>query len=115
MKRLMMAAMVVFTTSAAIAAEQTWTGTISDSKCGATHMAAAEHGKKRMTDRACTQACVKDGGTYVFVAGGKVYNIANQNAKGLAARAGQTVSLSGEMTGDTITVSKIGAAKKGKG
>src|SRR6266498_2291032 len=114
MKRLTIAAaLILFASSTAFAAQQTWTGKISDSMCGASHTA-AEHGKK-MTDRACTQACVKAGAKYVFVADGKVYNIANQNAKGLAARAGQTVSLTGEMSGDTITVSKIGGAKKSKG
>ena len=64
MKQLMVvAAMVLVGASGAFAADQTWTGKISDSKCGATH-AAGEHGKK-MTDRACTEACVK-GGVTVF-------------------------------------------------
>jgi hypothetical protein len=36
---------------------------------------AGEHGKK-MTDRACTEACVKDGAKYAFMSKGKVYQIA---------------------------------------
>jgi hypothetical protein len=67
-----------------------------------------------MTDRDCTLACAKAGAKYVFVTGGKVYSIANQNDPDLQTHAGHTVRLTGEMKGDTITVSKIvmPAAKK---
>jgi len=99
----------------ASAADQTWTGKISDSMCGASHakMMAAHPGAK-MTDRDCTLACTKAGGKYVFVTGGRVYNIANQDDTALQTHAGHTVRLTGEMKGDTITVSKIvmPAAKK---
>ena len=44
----------------ASAADKTWTGTISDSMCGAKHNTADEHGVKKMSDRDCTLACVKD-------------------------------------------------------
>jgi hypothetical protein len=102
-------------TSFASAANQTWTGKISDSMCGASHakMVAAHPGGK-MTDRDCTLACNKAGGKFVFVTGGKVYNIANQDDKDLQTHAGHTVRLTGDMKGDTITVSKIvmPAAKK---
>jgi hypothetical protein len=99
----------------ASAADRTWTGKISDSMCGASHakMMAAHAGAK-MTDRDCTLACTKAGGKYVFVTGGKVFNIANQSDADLQTHAGHTVRLTGEMKGDTITVSKIvmPAAKK---
>jgi hypothetical protein len=91
----------------AFGAEQTWKGKISDSMCGASHKSAIEHAGKKLTDRECVQACIKDGGKYVFVSGGKVYNIDNQDYAGLVDHAGHNVSLSGEMTGDTIKVSKI--------
>lgn len=114
MRRLMVAAMTVLVgASGAFAADHTWTGKISDSKCGAKHMA-GEHGKK-MTDRACTEACVKDGAKYVFASKGKVYQIANQNSADLAMHAGHTVKLTGEMKGDSITVSKIEMPKGSKG
>ena len=73
----------------------------------------AEHGKSAMSDRDCTLACVKGGGKYVFVEGGKVYNVENQDAAGLQEHAGHTVRLTGEMNGDSIKVSKIemGAAE----
>jgi hypothetical protein len=59
--------------------DQTWTGKISDSMCGAKHNTSAEHGAKSMSDRDCTLACVKDqNAKYLFVNGGKVYNVGNQ-------------------------------------
>ena len=112
-KVMLAAAIVVMGASGAFAADQTWTGKISDSKCGAKH-AAGEHGMK-MTDRACTEACVKGGAKYVFASKGKVYQIANQDNADLAAHAGHTVKLTGEMKGDSITVSKIQMPKGSKG
>ena len=95
------------------AANQTWTGKISDSMCGAKHNTAAEHGAKQMSDRDCALACVKDhNAAYVFVSGGKVYKIANQDFAALQEHAGHTVRVTGEMSGDTITVSKIAMPAK---
>jgi len=92
----------------ASAADQTWTGKISDSMCGAKHNTSAEHGGKKMSDRDCTLACVKDHkAKYVFVSAGKVYNVGNQDLAALQEHAGHTVKLTGEMSGDTITVSKV--------
>ncbi len=99
----------------ASAADQTWKGKISDSMCGAKHNTSAEHGAKKMSDRDCTLACVKDhNAKYVFVSGGKVYNVSNQDFGGLQEHAGHTVELTGEMSGDTITVSKIAMPAKKK-
>jgi hypothetical protein len=90
------------------AADQTWTGQVSDSMCGAKHNTAAEHGGKKMSDRDCTLACVNDhSAKYVFVSGGKVYDVGNQNLAALREHAGHTVVLTGEMSGNTITVSTI--------
>jgi hypothetical protein len=91
----------------ASAAEKTWTGSISDSMCGAKH-SADEHGGKKMSDRDCTLACVKEhSAQYVFVSAGKVYKVSNQDFAALQEHAGHRVALTGEMNGDTITVSKI--------
>jgi hypothetical protein len=65
--------------------------------------------KMKMTERDCTLACVKAGGKLVFVADGKVYTVANQNFAALTEHAGQTVSLTGDVNGTTVTVSKIAA------
>jgi hypothetical protein len=98
----------VFAATTLGAAEQTWTGKISDSMCGAKHNTTAEHGAKKMSDRDCTLACVKDhNAKYVFVRNGKVYNIGNQDFAGLQEHAGHTVKVTGDMSGDTITVSKV--------
>jgi hypothetical protein len=94
----------------AFAAE--WTGKISDAMCGVKHQ--NEHGAKKMTDRECTEACVKGGAAYVFVTGDKVYKIANQDFAGLKTHAGHEVVLSGDMKDDTVTVTKIEMPKAKK-
>jgi hypothetical protein len=97
--------------SLASAADMTMTGMISDSMCGTSHAKMIEmHKGAKMTERDCTLACVKAGGQYVFVSDGKVYKIANQKLAALEKDAGMSVSLTGNVNGDTITVSKI--AKK---
>ena len=87
-------------------ADQNWTGTISDSMCGASSHPPEDHGKP-MTAKQCTIGCVKEGAKYVLVVGGKVYSISNQTAPGLVKYAGDNVKVTGTMSGDTITVSKI--------
>lgn len=96
------------------AAEKTWTGRISDSGCGASHAKMMAQHPDAKTERDCALACVKDGGKYVFVTGGKVYNIANQDLAELNEHAGHTVQLAGEMKGNSITVSKIVMPEKSK-
>ena len=94
------------------AATMTMEGMISDSACGASHAKMMqEHKDAKMTDRDCTLACVKGGGKFVFVSGGKVYNVANQKLAALTEHAGETVSVTGDVQGDTITVSKVSAKK----
>jgi len=110
-------------------AEKTWSGKISDSMCGADHSAMTkEHQKEGQVpaqsaqsdkDHECTLACVKSGGKYVFVTGGKVYDIENQDFAELQGHAGHTVKLTGQMSADakTIKVSKVtmtGAASNQK-
>jgi hypothetical protein len=103
---LMLSALIFAAPSFPLAAEQTWSGKISDSACGAKHEEAAE-GQGVMADRDCTQACVRGGSKYVLVVDGKVLQIANQDNKDLATHAGHLVKMTGEMTGSAITVSKI--------
>jgi hypothetical protein len=100
-------ALLVGLVTFAHSAEQTWSGKISDSMCGASHAGMiSQH--PGLTDRACTLACVKGGGKYVFVSDdGKVYAITNQDSPLLAMHAGHTVRLTGDMKGEMITVSNI--------
>src|ERR1035437_8905875 len=96
-------------------AAQTWTGKISDSDCGAKHKSAAEHGGKAMSDHDCAVACVKGGAKYVFVTGGKVYPVNNQDFSGLEEHAGHTVKLTGDMQsqgGINVTGVQMTSAKK---
>jgi hypothetical protein len=75
----------------ASAADQTCTGKISDSMCGAKHNAAAEHAGKKRSDRDCTLACVKEhNAKYVLVSGEKVYNVSNQDFAALQESASVT-------------------------
>jgi hypothetical protein len=69
-----------------------------------------EHGEK-MTDKQCTVACVEHGSQYVFVNGDRVLKVSNQDFAGLKQFAGDTVRLTGDVKGDTITVAKIEKAK----
>jgi hypothetical protein len=112
MKRIPAAVVLMFGMSMTLrAAPTTWTGKISDDHCGATHK--PMDGKK-MSDRDCTEMCITGGGKYVFVSKGKVFKIADQKDPALATHAGHTVMLTGEMKGDTITVSKIEMPKTEK-
>jgi len=98
----------MLTALTSMAAEKTWTGKISDNKCGASHKA-MEHGGKKVSDHDCTVACVKGGAKYVFVSKGKVFDIENQDLAGLEDHAGHSVKLTGELQADkkTIKASKV--------
>jgi hypothetical protein len=103
---LILAALLLVAPALSWAAEQTWTGKISDSACGAKHEEAAEN-EGVMPDRECTQACVRGGSKYVLVVDGKVLQIGNQDNKDLATHAGHAVKMTGELKGSAITVSKV--------
>jgi hypothetical protein len=91
---------------AAPRAAETLKGTIGDSMCKAKH-GGDEHAGKAKSDRDCVEKCINGGKDYVFVSGDKVYTIANQKFAGLKTHASHEVNLTGEIKGDTITVSKI--------
>ena len=58
-----------------LAADQTFTGAISDKMCGANHKAMGP----KMMDRECTQACAKGGTPYVLVADRKLYHLTSNS------------------------------------
>lgn len=106
--KLVLASMIVFVWIGAgttFAAEQTWTGEISDALCGASHKAMAQ--QVNYTDRECAVACTDSGGKFVLVTEGKVLEIANQDFAELKLHAAHTVKLTGEQKGGAIVVSKI--------
>ena len=93
------------------AAQQTLTGEISDSMCGASHAGMGDMGKN---PKDCTTGCVKSGAKYVFVSNGKVYAIQNQDFSTLAPNAGAKVRVTGNIDEErkNITVTKIAPGGK---
>jgi hypothetical protein len=73
-------------------------GFVEDTKCST---------NPAMKDNAeCAQKCIKGGSPAVLVtADGKIYKIANQDK--IVASAGQNVTVTGSVKGDTITVDTV--------
>ena len=116
MKKTLLCMAVCGLLAAAPAAAETWKGTLSDSMCAAKH-SAEKHGDNAKKHADCVAKCVNNGGTYVFVVGEKgdtVYRIANQDFADLKAHAVHEVNLTGELKGESITVSKIEMPAKDK-
>ena len=104
MKKLwMVTSLAAFFAAGAMA--ESWSGTISDDKCGAKHESAAAN------DTACVQSCIKRGGAPVFVSGGKVYKISADSKDKVMSNLGQKVTVTGKMDGDTVTVESVTPAK----
>jgi hypothetical protein len=102
---------ILFAASFAIAsamAADTFTGEIMDSQCA--DMGSHENmmkGEHASTAKECAIACVKKGGKYAFYDGKKAYALDNQKkAKDFA---GQKVTITGKVDGDTIQVKDIQA------
>ncbi len=102
--QIIVAAMLIATS--AFAAEQTWTGTISDKMCGADHTQM----RGKMSDRDCTLASAKGGAPYALVVDGKVYELSNHESE-VKTHAGNRVSVTGEVNGNAIRVSRVEAVK----
>ena len=82
-----------------LAAAKSFTGTVSDSNCG------AKHAKSSAAAAECVEKCVSSGGKYVLVSKGKVYQVDDQDKfKGMG---GKSVKVSGTLSGDTITVASV--------
>jgi hypothetical protein len=101
-KLLMLAAvMLVF---GCMAWAKTITGVVSDSMCGAKHATAGDDAA------ACVKKCEAGGSKLVVIAGGKVYNTDDQDK--LKGFEGQEVKVSGDVKGDSLTITSVAAAKK---
>src|SRR5438094_3149915 len=88
----------------AFAQQQSFNGVVTDSMCGATHMA------KDKTPAQCTRMCVKDGMKYALAAEKKVYTLEGHEAE-LVKLAGQKVTVKGILKGDTLSVNEVTASK----
>ena len=89
--------------SAALAfaqANQTLTGTVSDSMCGKKHMMQGESAAQ------CTRECVKSGSDYALVVGDKVYTLKGDKTA-FDKFAGANVVVKGKTSGSAITVDSI--------
>lgn len=93
--------------SAFAAGAKTYTGTVSDSMCGAKHVMAGD-------DAGCTRACVSKGSTYALVVGDKVYTLSTTDKEALATldkMAGAKVTVTGTDKDNNITVKSVKAAR----
>lgn len=88
------------------AADQTFTGTMTDSMCGKDHSS-----MKMGSDSKCTIACVKAGAKYAIYDGKRAYTLSDQTTP--EKFAGQRVIVTGTLTEKTslIHVTKIESAK----
>src|SRR5262245_49812121 len=85
---------------------QTWSGVVSDSKCGASHASVA--GSMGMTERECAFHCLKGLAKYVLVDDQQtIIPIANQDFAGLPLRLARPVRITGIMTDKGIQISRI--------
>ena len=88
------------------AASQTFTGTVTDSMCGADHKS-----MNMGADEKCVTECVKMGSKYALYDGKNIYTLSDQKAAaGFAARKVTVTGTLNEKT-KTIQVSSIAAAK----
>ena len=101
MKKILFA--IVLTASLAMA--KSWTGTISDAKCGKAH---ADASSKSME---CVQKCVKGGQAAVFVTGDQVLKFDGASGGKIKDHLGHKVTINGKLKGDTITVKSVAMAK----
>jgi hypothetical protein len=105
MRKLFAVSMILIALCAipAMAATTTLTGVITDDMCGSEHMMPGK------SNAECARACVKHGSKYVLMSGGKNYALAGK-ASEVDALAGKKVTVSGDLSGVTLTVSSIAAA-----
>jgi len=90
-------------TQAPSAAQQTYAGFITCSRCGAKHPASSS---RNASD--CTRICVHGGASFALIDGEEVY-ILEGNLSQVKKVAGQRAAITGILTGHTITVSSVAA------
>jgi hypothetical protein len=85
-------------------ATKTLTGAVSDSMCGKTHMMPGKSAAE------CAKECAKDG-DYALVVGSKVYTLKGHKDE-LEKFAGENATVTGKVTGTTVEVASVAAAKE---
>jgi hypothetical protein len=91
-------------TAAAVAAQTTVTGVLTDDMCTKKHMGMGKNNAE------CVRECIKHGAKYAVVSEGKTYVLAGDKAK-LDELAGKKVKVTGDVKGTTLTVASIEAAQ----
>lgn len=86
-----------------MAMAESWTGYVSDAKCG------AKHNKGTQADVNCVSGCIKGGSEAVLVVGDKVVAIANKEK--VAELYGKKATVTGKLEGDKITIDTAKAAE----
>jgi len=89
--------------TATMAWAETWTGYVSDAKCG------AKHSKGSQADINCVKGCIGGGSEAVLVVGDKVVPIANKDK--VMDFLGQKVTVTGKLDGNKITIESAKAAE----
>ena len=95
---------LLFLASTAAFAAQTLTGTVTDTMCGKKHMIPGK------SDAECIRECIKAKSKYALLVGDKLYTLSG-DSKQLEAVAGKKVTVAGDVSGTTVTVKSIAAAK----
>ena len=85
------------------AAGQTYSGVVTCSLCGAKHSTSMNQ-----SAAGCTRVCLKKGAGYALVSGEKVYKLQG-GTDYLDKFAGERVTVSGTLNGDTIKVTSVDA------
>src|SRR6266496_5934784 len=86
------------------AGTKTLTGIVSDSMCGAHHMA------KDKSPAECTRMCIKQGMKYALVVGNRVYTLEGHELE-VDKLAGQKATVKGSVTGETVAIQSVVPAK----
>ena len=90
--------------STAVFAAQTLTGVVTDDMCGKKHMVPGK------SDAECIRMCIKGGSKYALQVGDKLYTLSG-DAKQIDSFAGKKATVSGEVSGKTVAMKSIAAAK----
>lgn len=101
------AALVIYLAAAPLAQEpRTWSGVLSENRCGASHETMAT--ALKMTERECAFHCLKSLARFVVVDDqGGVIPIANQDFAGIPLRLGRPVRVTGVLTDKGIVISRL--------
>jgi hypothetical protein len=105
---LLSSASLLVISPAMAASKQTLTGEVGDAMCGAKHM------EGEGTPAQCTRTCVAHGSKYALVVGDKLYVLNTTDKETLAVldqQAGKKATVTGNVDGTNIEVSKVVAAK----